>query len=238
MDMLLWLRAMVAAILGTVVLAAGGAALAAPASGIIQGSHGPARGQASGVAAASYALSHVSPADEPDSRADRATRVTIRVINSSSSSGPFSPFIRSCPRHSLQKEHSQTFGGYNFLGQLLFTTTFHKIWCYNGNVMNVPGRRTRVTAILKVGVVPDETRIGSIAGWTWEGLERGTSDDYYFNATGRNRFSAEHSFRQAKWKLCAPVSIGCTDTTYVKENMNVFWDGTWQFWPGPDQELP
>lgn len=167
-----------------------------------------------------------------------AAAILTSIVSTTSDDAP-PPGINAaaCPAGSHQHEHSLTTRGRNFLGQVLWTTAFHKIWCYNGNPLKVPGKHTRVTRIIRVNAVPNTTAVGAVAGWKWEGLVPGSSDSYFFNATSFNAHSGHHSFREGHWAVC-PIGQTCFDNVYPRLNMNVFWNGTYQYWQGPDSNYP
>jgi hypothetical protein len=148
----------------------------------------------------------------------------IPVSYSSGSFDTQAPALSRCPSGSSMAEHSKTVKSYNILGLLMYSTTFHKVWCYNG---------TKVTGIIKVNVIPNTTNFGAAGGWQYDGLVSGTSDDYYYNnSAGPN--TGHHSFREAHWHLCPATKLSCFDNTYDKMNMNVFMIGTAAFYGGND----
>jgi hypothetical protein len=164
-----------------------------------------------------------------------SSSITMRVVPTPKS---FNVTIaKTCAKGTKRAEGSLTIAGRNTLGQILWTTVFHKVWCYNGNPLKVPGKHTRVTKVLAVTVTPATTVIGAAAGWTWKKLVSGASDNYYFNATSFNTHSGNHSYREGRWVLC-PIGITCFDNVYPAVNMNAYWNGGRQFWEGKDRTYP
>lgn len=147
----------------------------------------------------------------------------IPVSYSSGSFDTQAPALSKCPSKSSMAERSKTDKAYDNAGFLLYRTTFHKVWCYNG---------TTVTGVLKVNVIPSITELGSAGGWNYEGLVSGSSDDYYYNSSGVPN-SGHHSFREAHWHLCLP-HLPCIDESYFRMNMNAFMIGTSAFYGGDD----
>lgn len=133
-----------------------------------------------------------------------------------------------CPRGSALAQHSGTVTAKDLAGFTLWTTELHVVWCYH-NVVN-----GKVTRIVRITVDPNLTTLGSLAGWEYEGIVPGTSDGYLYNSSGAPD-SGYHIYREAHWHACL-TKIGCIDETYVRMNMNVFFNGTAIFYTGRDRD--
>jgi hypothetical protein len=130
----------------------------------------------------------------------------------------------SCPKGTNTAEHSFSLNAVNKLHERLFTSTLHVVWCYDF---------THVRKVLSINVIPSETNPGKLAGWVYRGLTPGTSDNYYYNASGFPN-SGYHVYRNMHWELCL-LHFGCVADEYIGLNMNVFMNGTAIGYGGSDR---
>lgn len=174
-----------------------------------------------------------TPLSESSSGTDSGS-ITSPGIPITYNDGEFDTFYSSssCPSGSnpdTPREASITRRAANIFDSTLFKTTFHVVWCINKTT-------PKVTAVLRVNVLPDY--INDPFGWPWvyAGLVAGTSDNVYF-WWGGNSHGGHHSYRQAHWEWCAGgvLGVGCAGSWDVKENINVHGDGTHRFFRGNDQ---
>lgn len=167
--------------------------------------------------------------------------ITSPGIPVSYSAGGFdTTSTQSCPSGSSIMQRSHTVKALNYVNLVLWTETFHKVWCGNNEWRDDSSHDPLVTAIIKVNAIPHLTDLGADGGWEFVGQVNSASDDYYYDGLGDgptadDPHSAHHSYRTEHWRLCIPIKPMCGDNQYPSMNMDVFPNGSGSFFGGKDR---